>query len=67
MEKEKCSYCEGLGRYSCTACDGAGSIKVNNLSFISWVGCAYPELKVCRYCNGTGIITCPRCKGTGKV
>ena len=63
--KVKCTYCNGVGRWTCSGCDGKGSRIVPNLNYIPLYGGTIDELQVCKLCNGTGKAVCRHCKGTG--
>ena len=66
MEERVCRYCEGKGKYTCTACSGVGSKIEPNLAYISLVGRYIPETRICYACKGSGIIKCSYCDGTGR-
>lgn len=48
-ESDKCGYCQGTGKVTCTECDGTGKTATG-------VG-------FCPKCDGTGMVECPTCHG----
>lgn len=53
---QDCPRCKGIGRITCTKCDGEGEVP-------GWLWGKNP----CPRCGKTGKITCPSCGGTGKA
>lgn len=48
---EKCTACNGTGKFRCNTCNGTGKV----------------DDETCSGCNGAGDFVCDTCNGTGEI